>query len=104
MGVGGSISLSLNVQPPFTKRVNSIRSLSVKSLPANLSGITDKTHTRMTAGNPPLALLDLPAEILEEVVLRFGAQEILRLRIVMWFHLRCPNVDGIFTSVPYLVS
>ena len=102
MGVGGSIPLFLNVQPPFTKRVNLIRN--VKSLPANPSGITDKTHTRMTAGNPPLVLLDLPAEILEEVVLRFGGQEILRLRIVMWFHLRCPNVDCIFIPVPYLVS
>lgn len=41
----------------------------------------------MTAGNPPLSLLGLPAEILENVVLRLRAQEILKLRIVMSFPL-----------------
>ena len=36
----------------------------------------------MTAGNPLLSLLDLPVEILENVVLRLYAREILELRTV----------------------
>jgi hypothetical protein len=41
--------------------------------------------TGMTAGNPPLILLDLPVEILEGVVLRLHAREILKLRAVRLF-------------------
>ncbi|KAF9648797.1 hypothetical protein BDM02DRAFT_2056462 [Thelephora ganbajun] len=36
----------------------------------------------MAAGNPPLRLLDLPIEILENIVLRLCAQGILKLRIL----------------------
>ena len=40
------------------------------------------TATWMTAGNPPFGLLDLPIEILENVILWLHAREILTLRIV----------------------
>ena len=68
----------------------------------------------MTAGNPPLGLLGLPNEILENVVLRLCAQEILKLRIVMSFPLLLrssviltPDVDLHFLPpfpLLYLVS
>ena len=43
----------------------------------------------MTAGNPLLSLLDLPVEILENVVLRLYAREILELRTVRSTHSSC---------------
>ena len=49
------------------------------------SAITDRALTWMAARHTPLGLLDLPTEILENVVLQLRAQEILRLRIVMPF-------------------
>ena len=54
----------------------------------------------MTAGNPLLNLLDLPIEIVEDVVLRLRAQEILKLRIVMLF-LSCFCGFELPTSIAY---
>lgn len=72
-----------------------------------LSANTDRTlgpPTWMTAGNSSLNLLDLPVEVLEDVVLRLRVQEIPKLRIVMSFLLLlrsrwflAPNVDYTFT-------
>ena len=78
---------------------------SIKSLLLRPSGITDRALTWMATDNPPLALLDLPDEILEYVVLQFHAQEILRLRIVMWFLCGLSTLILYLPSpLPYLVS
>lgn len=67
------------------------------------SAVADRALTWMAACHPPRGLLDLPTEILEDVVLHLCAQEILRLRIVMplsllW--LRTLSIDWLITPIP----
>ena len=96
--VVGSVPPSLDVRTPFN--TNFHRWCTDRGLP-----IIDQGLTRVTTGNPRLGVLDLSAEILEDVILLFHAQDILRLRIVMWFLLLVrfptPNVNSIFTPVPF---
>ena len=83
---GDSPPLSLGVQRPckatiFAQNVTA----SVARGPAAEADRALGLPTWMTAGNPSLSLTDLPVEILEGVVLRLHAQEILKLRIVRAF-------------------